>query len=983
MNDKDLKNTINNIRLPEESKERMIRNLEKMTPEEYVFDVEPAKTPVLRYAMTAIAACAVLAVTAAGVYMVNRGGFEPASEVKQSEVITYDEMKALAPEMFSHLAEIPLYAVMGADAENAPDSVTYMTLRDDQKQKLAELYSSLDLENASQWSYVRDETDTFRLFFQYQGIYYSICTAKGNPAPSDGIRWGESAGYVHLTCWTGASEGYTATFQADTSVIDEMMNIIATSSMTHTVPMKYELYSTVYNPTPLMDLMFCETVHTDIINLIAEMDSGGHEACFMTMNPDDISNDARRSGTYFDMIYEQQKEFSNLLMNQNNVSNLHAQYGAGGKIPAVVYLNNGTILEFWSNCILIVNPPSFPDNTFRLSVDESVIEQFCSLLEGFKADSARHEINHINNQTLLEQMFEKPDLNTIIAQAQETFCHLEQAEYYFCIQDSGYLFDNHYESQYFSISEEKQAELAELFAGLPYSDMKENYQSGGYNFVMYLKDKNQQKSLVTILFYDDFDCAYLTWHPDGIVAHDNYYLELDLDTLNQIAEIISEPDRLYPKESKLFEFDDAMFAENIAPFGDISQMETRFMFTDYAPAVILPTDEQKSQIADLLNHFDYGNRVNRNFGYGQYYSMYLNDGTDDEWKQIKFLLEGYISWEEDDKAYIYEAPELVSEIENLLTPVTVVYEGDENGELHAVYLDDYKDYNLSAYLEILEEYNQAHPNYQLRISDNVLNGEPYAVKEFVSRTPEEFRQTLLESYEEDKKSRPGYQLENEKILMHYEGFSPNDDGTFSLDYDETYNLTQEQKQQLADLLNNEVFDYILMGYREIHHDAFYTKSVVEFTEENAWLTVEYDSEEQEYYLIWCQQMEVPGEPVETGTYMFYKVEPRFAADFANAVTPENGLKIDYSVNENGQTYGAVGMLAAGEAYPDLISVIGDNDIQGYCLKSDMDAVDDLYTPESPDKIDEWKATLPDKPPVLNVYAKDGKTIVDTFTYVSE
>ena len=103
MNSKDLKIAINSIRLPEESKERIIQSLEHISPDEteqmdtdeYVF-IEPEKTSVQRHTAAVISVCAVLAFVFAGIYVYDKGGvFSPASDIPQQKV------ESVTPDMFS------------------------------------------------------------------------------------------------------------------------------------------------------------------------------------------------------------------------------------------------------------------------------------------------------------------------------------------------------------------------------------------------------------------------------------------------------------------------------------------------------------------------------------------------------------------------------------------------------------------------------------------------------------------------------------------------------------------------------------------------------------------------------------------------------------------------------------------------------------------------------------------------------------------
>lgn len=102
---KSIKKAVNRIKLPESSREHLIEELEKIAPGElkqsnsgeYIFEVEPAKTPVLSYAVTAVAACAVLAI--GGVLVFNSPLFSPADISEPMSFV--DETGAFTPEAFS------------------------------------------------------------------------------------------------------------------------------------------------------------------------------------------------------------------------------------------------------------------------------------------------------------------------------------------------------------------------------------------------------------------------------------------------------------------------------------------------------------------------------------------------------------------------------------------------------------------------------------------------------------------------------------------------------------------------------------------------------------------------------------------------------------------------------------------------------------------------------------------------------------------
>lgn len=88
--------------------------------------------------------------------------------------------------------------------------------------------------------------------------------------------------------------------------------------------------------------------------------------------------------------------------------------------------------------------------------------------------------------------------------------------------------------------------------------------------------------------------------------------------------------------------------------------------------------------------------------------------------------------------------------------------------------------------------------------------------------------------------------------------------------------------------------------------------------------------------------------------------------------------VGYQINKNDQTYGTAPDSVYPEDYPDLISVIGDNGIQGYIYKEDFFG-DIAMSPEEAEKIAEAQHNGTYEPRTVNVYASDGKTVIDTFT----
>ncbi|MDE5768014.1 MAG: hypothetical protein K2H82_01370, partial [Oscillospiraceae bacterium] len=80
MNEKELQNAVKEITLPEESKKNIIRKLELLSREEHVFQAEPARLPIFRYALSGVMACAIIAVSAGGLLHLTRTPSESQSQ---------------------------------------------------------------------------------------------------------------------------------------------------------------------------------------------------------------------------------------------------------------------------------------------------------------------------------------------------------------------------------------------------------------------------------------------------------------------------------------------------------------------------------------------------------------------------------------------------------------------------------------------------------------------------------------------------------------------------------------------------------------------------------------------------------------------------------------------------------------------------------------------------------------------------------------
>ena len=709
MNEKNLQSCADNVKLSQKSKERIIRNLETMTQDMEVSHEEEAfKRPIVRYIMTAVAACLVIAVTAGGVYyhLGRRGGeFSPGSAVTETASVSIEEMQENAPVLVNVLNSVQVFAippVLYDENGTPPEMFDFVTLSKENLQQLSELYNTLDFEHpVKDYNFGGNLGEKMHLFFQYAGIYYNLQTIR---ATSDGKT------YVQLMCVSaGESRGYTLTYQAEGDFYDKANALLQNPVESYSVEMDYDNIIYDYNNLDmLLEIMFANRMianrfATAIVELDTQIGQDLMDAYF-------ISRENQNSDfvQYFNLNHDDFLNFWQILhqavMGRPSLaSDLKTDFMTGGDIEFLMYLEDRSYIEFWHDTVsgqvdlLFHDMPGFQDVLCLKISEEDYQNLKNALVPESYFDTAYQNMNTVLYERveteLMNQMFggNAPDVNEIIQRAEQTFTNLEECGYYFSVQESGWLFENHHEGQYFSISPEKQNQLAELFRTLNYADMKKNYQDGGYPIIMYLQDANQQKSLVTIQFHEDFDRAYLSWQPDGKPAGDNYYLELDLDTLNQIAEILSEPEKCFEKQNNLFEFEDAMFAEHEVPFGDISDATVRLMFGAYMPYYVIPDKNQQAALTELMNAQKWGEPVMTDSDSefetiqdGEYFDIYLEkrDGISAWSFGLQCQFSGYLLYEHDGMTEVWYNPDLVLEIYHLFYPAEVLYEIDGNGSLY-------------------------------------------------------------------------------------------------------------------------------------------------------------------------------------------------------------------------------------------------------------------------------------------------------------
>jgi hypothetical protein len=84
----------------------------------------------------------------------------------------------------------------------------------------------------------------------------------------------------------------------------------------------------------------------------------------------------------------------------------------------------------------------------------------------------------------------------------------------------------------------------------------------------------------------------------------------------------------------------------------------------------------------------------------------------------------------------------------------------------------------------------------------------------------------------------------------------------------------------------------------------------------------------------------------------------------------------YDVNQAGQSFGSLVGVALQDDWPDLIDTIGDDGkTQGFVLTSDFIGPQ----PQTPEEAVRIQNEVNSKPRTIPLYAKDGVTVIGTFT----
>ena len=378
-----------------------------------------------------------------------------------------------------------------------------------------------------------------------------------------------------------------------------------------------------------------------------------------------------------------------------------------------------------------------------------------------------------------------------------------------------------YKLQYLIPTQEQHEKLAELLNQAEWNEI----QVADLDTSVINSEENSEENPFFTIYFDTPEERFTVHFSSHItVTGDNsqrlYQLYENSDLVSQIRELFLPAETRYqidPQNNNLFGqlFDEEpveiVNQESISPFGDVSQMQERAIFTEYAPLYLIPTDEQHEKLAELLNQAEWEQLPADDpqipiLEDGEFFTIYFD--TPEERFTVRFQLSGLII---KDLQGLYYNPELVSEIRDVFIPSETRYQFSPTDALYELTTD--------------------------QIFEQMFDEEPIAFH------PDSNPVTI--------------QIENTQVLIHDESFSRDAQGNYHVENDTQYLISQERKQQLSDFIASQELQAIV-GFPDFEKGDQYQKFVVEFTEQDGFLTLEYDVENEHYYLILCTQMEVPG-----------------------------------------------------------------------------------------------------------------------------
>ncbi|MDE6729673.1 MAG: hypothetical protein K2J71_02725 [Oscillospiraceae bacterium] len=550
---------------------------------------------------------------------------------------------------------------------------------------------------------------------------------------------------------------------------------------------------------------------------------------------------------YFTINESDTRELLECLQNTlaSRVSDFQTDFMVGGKKEFIICAKSSW-LEFWNDgniTAVVIKQSQNSDEmqTYCLEISQAEYDSIKALLANplayfdLPSESPATACYPSYEQEILDYMFQESPFGDV-SQMQER------------------LIFSDYKLQYIIPTEEQHSKLAELLNRAAWKEIQvEDLDTSAIN--------SEENPFFTIYFATPEERFSVHFSSHITVTSDNSTKLYEIhDLATQIRELFLPAETRYQidnRKNNLFGqlFDEepvevAVNQETVSPFGDFSQMQERAIFVEYAPLYLIPTDEQHEKLAELLNQAEWEQLPSDDkqipiLEDGEFFQFYFNNPDHPEHPErftLRFQMSGLIT---DNANRFYYNPELISEIRDVMIP--------------------------------------AETRYQLRNPD-----------EFYLLTTEQIFEQLFDEepieFDPDSDSDPDpvtIQLGSTPVLIHDESFSKDAQGNYHVENDTQYLISQERKQQLSVLVASQELQAIV-GFPDFEKGESYQKFVIEFTEQDGFLTLEYDVTHEQYYLILCVQMEVPGDPVETGSYTYFPVTEEFYQNWNELLAnPEN------------------------------------------------------------------------------------------------
>ena len=769
MNEKNLKNAVKQVKLPEDSKKRIIQKLELISQEENVFQAEPVRLPIFRYLLTGVATCALVAMSAGGLFHLasmrtqnNNSQFSPSGSIVLDNAISD----------FSNQEAYFITKESGTQYFNLSKSETQDYLEN------LQVFLTNHVDDL-QTDYLASYTDYFILYLKNRNYFEFF---------NDG-------NYAYIVIKNLEEQNYCLEITIED--YENFKAMLANPESYFDLP--YENADTILTGNveeDIMNTMFSETPFGDI----SEM-----QARIVLEDFSQKSENSEKSGKYYIIPTEEQyQKFADFL---NQVTWKKSKKN----IEEIAKLENN-----WLEVIMYFISPSGEKFTVHMSNYVIVTSN---------DNQTVYEIDNLSYLETIYDMFASSNLKHKLTSGMDIFEEMS-SEKITPFGDVSQLQEritvSEYPEKYIIPTEEQHQKFAYLLNNSEWNeitDIDENF----------INELHSQNPIFTIYFntnfildvYDDILCYYDPMKSSLPQCYEMNYLVSELyhiftpadNTLYDINPDIAIFEQMFVQE--LTEYN-SNSTEKITPFGDVSQMQERVTVSEYPGKYIIPTEEQHQKFASLLNQAEWKDTadIDENFMDSLNPSdlnlaIYFDTGFRISfYGDVAFLFLDTKINESNSPEYYSE--KLFSEIYDIFVPADTLYD-------------------INPDIDIFEQ----------------ISNQDCIVK-----------------------------IPDIPILIHDESFSRNSAGEYELEADIAYVISQEKKRQLSDFIATQELQ-AFAGYPEFQRENNYQKFVVELIEEDAFFTVEYDIEQNQYYFILCSQMEIPGEPVETGSYCYFPVSEEF------------------------------------------------------------------------------------------------------------